>query len=332
MAPSLRPAALRDPYPHTPPLGPYVARRTAVLDTLSPQGPAGPMEVHAVGYDSVATGETAAVVGHATCRVRVDRWSRQVLDLTAMPETPALASLVGHSVARGFRRRVRPLVPESEGAAGILYQLLDDLPGATVVATYVPIRAGVEPPDNDGLMVAPDLCAGWAEGGSMLQLVRETGRPVAIAGPAAPHAEAEPHTPHGHELPSLPPHGMRRIRRIDVRDSGTSAIEIEAHFRDSHSDQEGHETVLHEYRITAAADADGRLTDITARPHVLPFPECPIAAASTVRLIGAEFRGLRERIRTDFTGPSTCTHLNDMVRALEDVPALAAYLRTPEAR
>ncbi len=32
------------------------------------------------------------------------------------------------------------------------------------------------------------------------------------------------------------------------------------------------------------------------------------------------------RSRADFIGPSTCTHLNDTLRAMEVVPALAAQL------
>jgi hypothetical protein len=38
--------------------------------------------------------------------------------------------------------------------------------------------------------------------------------------------------------------------------------------------------------------------------------------------------GLRKRVREQLVGPSTCTHLNDTLRALEDVPELAALLAT----
>jgi hypothetical protein len=57
---------------------------------------------------------------------------------------------------------------------------------------------------------------------------------------------------------------------------------------------------------------------------VLPYHECPEAAASAQRAIGTATSGLRSRTRAEFTGASTCTHLNDVLRALEDVEALAA--------
>jgi hypothetical protein len=37
---------------------------------------------------------------------------------------------------------------------------------------------------------------------------------------------------------------------------------------------------------------------------------------------------LRSRIRETFTGVSTCTHLNDTLRALAALPALAALIDT----
>jgi hypothetical protein len=35
---------------------------------------------------------------------------------------------------------------------------------------------------------------------------------------------------------------------------------------------------------------------------------------------------LRASVRAEFLGISTCTHLNDALRALEDVPALVRHL------
>jgi hypothetical protein len=55
---------------------------------------------------------------------------------------------------------------------------------------------------------------------------------------------------------------------------------------------------------------------------VLPWFECPQAAASAARLTGRPLAGLRPAVRAEFLGPTTCTHLNDTLRALEDVAAL----------
>ena len=62
-------------------------------------------------------------------------------------------------------------------------------------------------------------------------------------------------------------------------------------------------------------------------PRVLPYVECPSAAASAARLAGQDLDALRERVRADFVGTTTCTHLNDLLRSLEDVRALWAVYR-----
>jgi hypothetical protein len=59
----------------------------------------------------------------------------------------------------------------------------------------------------------------------------------------------------------------------------------------------------------------------------LPYPECPGAAASARRLVGAPVDGVRRSVRSTFVGPTTCTHLNDTLRVMEDACALLAALR-----
>jgi hypothetical protein len=69
-----------------------------------------------------------------------------------------------------------------------------------------------------------------------------------------------------------------------------------------------------------------------ATPRVLPWRECPEAAASARRLAGWPVQGLRPEVRARFVGPSTCTHLNDVLRGLEDVEWLVAELDARSAR
>jgi hypothetical protein len=49
-------------------------------------------------------------------------------------------------------------------------------------------------------------------------------------------------------------------------------------------------------------------------------------------VIGSTTVGLRARTRTEFVGASTCTHLNDVLRALEDVEHLAHSIDHEAAR
>ena len=63
-----------------------------------------------------------------------------------------------------------------------------------------------------------------------------------------------------------------------------------------------------------------------ATPRVLPFPECPWAAHHTSQLVGHPVRTFRTDVQETLTEMECCTHLNDMLRCLAEVPALAAAL------
>ena len=64
-----------------------------------------------------------------------------------------------------------------------------------------------------------------------------------------------------------------------------------------------------------------------ATARTLPWPECPGAVASAGRLVGEAVAGLRPKVHADFRGTTTCTHLNDVLRSLAGVVALARALR-----
>ncbi|HEY2659678.1 MAG TPA: DUF2889 domain-containing protein [Caulobacteraceae bacterium] len=122
---------------------------------------------------------------------------------------------------------------------------------------------------------------------------------------------------------------MRRARRIDVWVD--DLIRIDAAFQDSATNPQGGRTAVHEYRLTAAADPGSlKLLAVYAEPRVLPYPECPAAAANVTRMIGTPLPDLRERVLNDLRGTAGCTHLNDALRALAEVPALVQRLRQIE--
>jgi hypothetical protein len=102
-------------------------------------------------------------------------------------------------------------------------------------------------------------------------------------------------------------------------------LRIDAMFRDSYMGLDGVESIVHEYSITGSVDPETlQVLDAHARPRVLPYVECPDAAASAGLLAGMSVAELRRRVRHELTGISTCTHLNDLLRSLADVGALAA--------
>ena len=63
----------------------------------------------------------------------------------------------------------------------------------------------------------------------------------------------------------------------------------------------------------------------------LAFVGAAVAPRLSARLTGDGLDDLRARIRTEFVGATTCTHLNDMMRALADVGLLAARIGAVDA-
>jgi hypothetical protein len=174
-----------------------------------------------------------------------------------------------------------------------------------------------------------DLCAGWAHEGTLMVTIRSTGEIPVSTGPPAPSLERQDDPMAWHDVAPLPPHAMRRRRRLDVVAPGDTgeAHRFDVHFRDSHMDEEGAEWVVHEYSASGSFDiAGGRVLDIGAKAHVLPWMECPGAVASAERLSGMPIGEVRTRVRRELTGTSTCTHLNDTLRSLGDLEVLVGRL------
>jgi hypothetical protein len=307
-------------------------RRTTSHDSFRPEGLSGPVEVVALGRDlrTGADGEPS-VLGSARLDLGVEYLpNRTVTRITADPPHPGVGKLVGVSASAGFRQAVDEAMPGERVSRSVRFQLLDDLPTALLVSGYA-LQAGAAKIRRKGPMLQhPDMCAGWVSGGTMLSGMSEEGRPPPHRGPVAPVVEAGDDPLGWHQMDVLPVHGMRRRRRLDVwLEDGVG--QVECFFRDSHVDVEGVETVLHEYTVHATVDpSTSRFASCEADVGALPWPECPNAAASAGRLGGAPVEGLRRWVRDTFVGISTCTHLNDTLRSLEDVGALLTAV--PESR
>lgn len=193
-----------------------------------------------------------------------------------------------------------------------------------VLLAPAPAAAPAAPP-SPLFSAQGDICAGWAHDATMMLHLRDTGRLPVPMGPSAPVLELPDDPLSWHAMGPLAPHAVRRRRRLDLvaaahRDADH---DVEMHFRDSHVDDGGHETIMHEYTLTGTINpAAGRVVAVAARVHVLPWMECPAALASAQRVDGMELAQLRPRVRKEFVGRTTCTHLNDSLRSLADVAAL----------
>ncbi len=119
---------------------------------------------------------------------------------------------------------------------------------------------------------------------------------------------------------------MRRARRIDVWLD--EVIVIDSAFQDSATTPDGGRAAIHEYRLSATVDpASLQILSINADPRILPFAECPSAVSNLSRLVGSTLSALRSKVLTELRGTAGCTHLNDALRALADVPTLMRHLR-----
>jgi hypothetical protein len=321
-------AGPQHPVDPTPPRRPRSIRRTSTIDTNRPEGILGPPIVEARARDLWTDADgSALLLGEAAITARLSGPDHVLVDLRTQPHLPALRALLGSVVGPGFRARVDRLVPELRGTGDLLYLLLDDLPGATLVSGYSMLHADVAPRvrHDEYLEARADLCAGWARDGSMMTLIRQHGRSPTPLGPDAPPHTRVDDPDAWHAMPLLGPLGMRRMRRIDVMAAGQpdGRAPVDVFFRDTHVDSAGRETIVHEYSVTVTVETrERRIATIEATADVLPWRECPAAIDSARRLVGHSLADLRPWVRETFIGTSTCTHLNDVLRGLADVGPL----------
>lgn len=285
--------------------------------------------------DIETTPRGARVLGAASLDAEVDP-RRKLARLRLEPQRPAAEALIGAVVGSGFRARLDSVVPHEHGSP--LGLLLDDLPGATLISGYVHVRsevhAGLAPGSTvpaAALDAMTDVCSGWRAGGlAMSSVARGDGIPMQDCPPAPELAATDESSdiPSWHDMDPLAPATMRRRRRIDV--GGRDPIDVDAMFRDTYGEPDGTEVVLHEYGVRATLAPDGLVVrSIEATPAVLPFQECPLAVDHVGDLVGRPIGEFRAAVREQLRGTRGCTHLNDMLRVLADVPFLQAYRGQP---
>jgi hypothetical protein len=251
----------------------------------------------------------------ATCRATLS--PNQTLRTLALdPGLAGADGLVGLVVRRGFRAAVDALGP----ADTLISLLLCELPVATLLSGYGFLYTGqFATPLSDtfiaGLPV--DICAGWTRSGAMMVSVRDERTIPTPAGPLAPLDDPGD----WHEMPPLAPGSMRRQRLIERHGDDVWAM-----FRDTYARPDGSLSVLHEYSLEAnlepTPDGRSRVCSCVATPRVLPWLECPGAAASAARIAGHPVPALRALVKDDLVGTSTCTHLNDLLASLAQADAL----------
>ncbi|MET7769470.1 DUF2889 domain-containing protein [Nocardia sp. NPDC005366] len=274
-------------------------------------------------------GGDPVVLREDTMRAGIDSATRTIEEIETHPTRPNVMKLIG-SRGGGNSRAVLAEAMAGESSAGTpLYLLLDDIAGASLIAGFAYSRWV----DHDLLMQAigagpvrdmTGLCAGFQPGsGAMMPDGSPKWNHQVRSVAPLPRAN-DPLS--WHALEEITDMAMRRARRIDVHVA--DLITIDSMFQDSSTVPTGGRVAVHEYRLTATADPDtGDLLTIDADPRVLPYDECPLAARNVGKILGTPLSELRTVVLEKLSGTEGCTHLNDAMRALAEVPVLVRDLR-----
>ncbi len=327
------PEPLDDSIVGTPPRRPGSARRTSSIDMVWPGGIGTPLHLVGRARDLVTTAEREpVVVGEAEMLVTIGA-NRTVESVDTVPHRDGIHQLVGTQGGSYLRSAIETALPGEREAATPLHLLLDDVAGTSLIGGFAWSRWTPEArqamnrpmPAEFGLRKGRIICSGLRPGGSA-QTARTTGGEQGHAIRLAGDLLVGDDPLAWHEFPERPPVCMRRHRRVDVRREEDSLF-VDAFFRDSCWEPDGTEMALHEYTVVSEIDAATHtLRAVRATPHVLPFPECQWAAPHVDQLVGMPVDGFRTSVQETLTELQCCTHLNDMLRCLAEVPALAAAL------
>ncbi len=270
----------------------------------------------------------AELVAEASTRVTIDYiGGRLVTEVHCEPAAAGSEALVGTRASSGFRTALDQAAPHLTADGTLLGLLLDEVPVVALISGSAIARVSGKRPRN-AVMPPVDVCVGWKAGGEMDVSHREGRFTLVGVGPSGPELADATDPLSWHAMPHLPPGSIRRRRRLDVVPGPQpGVVTVEGLFRDTFREADGSQKVIHEYAVSATVDlATGTIRSASATPHVLPGPDCPAAAASATRLVGQRLVGLRDTLRADLTGPTTCTHLTDQFRALADIHALIPLL------
>ncbi len=257
--------------------------------------------------------------------------SRTIERIASQPPLEGLERLVGGTAGSNLRTAIAQELPDQVEQGTPLHLLLDDLAGSTLISGFAYFRRSDQFPEFAEMIVKArprmtvNICSGFRTGASSLAgdgTLSDLPQNVAPVGPLADIGDPLS----WHPLHDPPPVAMRRARRIDAWQDGDELV-VDTMFRDSCWDADGSEVVVHEYRLFATASrSTGTLVGIDAQPRVLPYVECPLAAPNAQWLVGTPLRGLRREVLDRLRGEDCCTHLNDALRALAEVPILAIAL------
>jgi hypothetical protein len=321
---------IHQPTQKSPARRPHSVRRTTSIDMTRDDGSLDPVYLSGTGRDlwTAADGSTREL-RRVTLTATVELVPRLIQRVETDPPIEGMSRLTGAPAMSGFRAAADAVAPELRQRRDLMYTLIDDIPVATLISGHALSASGaLGELSQSGYMPMADQCAGFVSGGLLMSSF-QAGDMVVVTGPVAPRLESEDDPLAWHQLADLPVHGMRRRRRLDVRQMPDgSEVGVDAMFRDTYVRSDGQETIIHDYTLRATVDVDtGVIVAPRAVPQVLPWQECPGAVDSATRVAGMTLQELHFRVRDELAGTSTWTHLNDLLRSVADAGPLISVLR-----
>ncbi|HUF97896.1 MAG TPA: DUF2889 domain-containing protein [Ilumatobacter sp.] len=307
-------------------------RRTSSVDMQFPGAFEDGLMLYGSARDAITVDadRPPLVVDSATTEIAIGT-NRSIEAITCQPSRANIGDLVGSRGGGHLRAALDEVLPGERASGSPLYLLLDDISGTSLIAGWSIMRNLEPPPVNTDGPRRPSegVCIGFSPGSSALLprgqsvLAPTAKRVVPLVNPADPDGWHDFKRPAGTA-------SMRRARRIDVwRESNGDGdvIVIDSAFQDSAHDDDGGRTAIHEYLLRATADAvTFELLSVEPDPRVLPFTECPSAILNARNLVGTPIHELRTTVLERLGRMNGCTHLNDALRALAEVPTLVARL------
>lgn len=303
-------------------------RRTTTMDVLWPEGRYGKLELIGNGRD-IFTADTAlppVVLDKARLNAIITD-DKKIDAISSDPRCSALSSLRGMSAVGGFRKAFRPLL-DKDKLASPLELLLDDVVGGTVVSDWAwstrpnSITRNEKLERQARLNDMAGVCTGFRVGSSALHADGEFQYERCTVVPALLHPDD---AVGWHELLQFDEVNLRRSRCMDVWLD--RVIVVEAVFQDSALQLDGRRVAVHEYSLRAEVNPKSfTLQELLITPHVLPYPECPSAVSFTHSLIGMALPELKASVHSLLGRERGCTHLNDMLRSLSDLPEIICSL------
>lgn len=337
------PPNLDDSITGTPERRPCSVRRTSTIDMVWPGGFGTPLNLVGRARDllTAADGSTR-VLDEASMLTEIGDF-RTVRAIETVPERGGIDGLVGAVGGSDLRRAIDEVLPGEREAGTPLHLLLDDIAGTSLIAGFAWMRSaqrenspGRGPQEGRtaqraaaagvfGRRKGKIICSGLRPDG-FADVHRRSGRQYSAAIVQAGNLGLESDPLGWHELPPDPEVGMRRHRRIDIW-SEDDVIRVDGFFRDACWEPDGTQMALHEYDVQAEIEpVELTVLSVKATPHVLPYPECQWAAPHAEQVRGMPVADFRTSVQRTLTELQACTHLNDMLRCLAEVPALAPAL------